>query len=423
MISLLPHQQKVLNDTMQLNRVAYFLDMGLGKTYVGAEKMYQLDNSLNLLICQKSKIKDWSDHISKNYPDYQVFNLTNKKDFDQFIACASLTIYCVGIINYELAWHRKELLQLKDFTLMLDESSLIQNEQAKQTKFILNLTPKNVILLSGTPVSGKYERLWSQCRLLGWNISHHAYDSMYVNYVLADFGVGYPVRIVDKHNPYKNVEHLKHNLRTHGAVFMKTEEVLTLPEQIFTTLTVPAPKEYRKFLKAGITTIDDVELIGSTALTKRLYARQICSQYNNRKLDALKDLINSSNDRFIVFYNFNDELDKLKAVAKDRPLSVVNGQIKDLSAYENEENSVTLVQYQAGALGLNLQKCNKMIFFSLPERSDLFEQAKKRIHRIGTTNTCFYWILSAENSIDGAIYKALEQKKDFTDALFKEICK
>ena len=81
------------------------------------------------------------------------------------------------------------------------------------------------------------------------------------------------------------------------------------------------------------------------------------------------------------------------------------------------------MQYQAGALGLNLQKCNKMIFFSLPERSDLFEQAKKRIHRIGTTNTCFYWILSAENSIDGAIYKALEQKKDFTDALFKEICK
>lgn len=423
MIKLLPHQQKVLNDTMQLNRVAYFLDMGLGKTYVGAEKMYQLDNSLNLLICQKSKIKDWDDHISKNYPDYQVFNLTSKKDFEQFIACARLTIYCVGIINYELAWRRKELLNLKEFTLMLDESSLIQNEQAKQTKFILNLKPENVILLSGTPVSGKYERLWSQCRLLGWNISHHAYDSTYVNYVLADFGVGYPVRIVDKHDPYKNVEHLKFKLRVHGAIFMKTEEVLTLPEQIFTTLTVPAPKEYCKFLKAGITTIDNVELIGSTALTKRLYARQICSQYNNRKLDALKDLINSSNDRFIVFYNFNDELDKLKAVAKDRPLSIVNGQAKDLSAYENEENSVTLVQYQAGALGLNLQKCNKMIFFSLPERSDLFEQAKKRIHRIGTTNTCFYWILSAENTIDDAIYKALEQKKDFTDELFKEYLK
>ena len=385
--------------------------------------MYQLDNSLNLLICQKSKIKDWSDHISKNYPDYQVFNLTNKKDFEQFIACASLTIYCVGIINYELAWHRKELLQLKDFTLMLDESSLIQNDKAKQTRFIMHLKPKNVILLSGTPTNGKYENLWTQCRLLGWDISHSAYDGTYINWSLADFGVGYPIRIVDKKNPYKNIDHLKAKLREHGAVFMKSEDVLTLPEQIFTKISVSTPKEYRKFLQSGIVEIGDVELIGSTALTKRLYARQICSQYNNRKLDALKDLINSSNDRFIVFYNFNDELDKLKAVAKDRPLSVVNGQIKDLSAYENEENSVTLVQYQAGALGLNLQKCNKMIFFSLPERSDLFEQAKKRIHRIGTTNTCFYWILSAENSIDGAIYKALEQKKDFTDALFKEICK
>lgn len=382
--------------------------------------MYDLDAPCNLIVCQKSKIKDWSDHISKNYPDYQVFNLTNKKDFEQFIACASLTIYCVGIINYELSWRRKELLQLKDFTLMLDESSLIQNEQAKQTKFILNLEPKNVILLSGTPVSGKYERLWSQCRLLGWNISHHAYDSTYVNYVLADFGVGYPVRIVDKHNPYKNVEHLKHNLRIHGAIFMKTEDVLTLPEQIFTTIKVPAPKEYKKFLQAGIVQIGDIELIGSTALTKRLYARQICSQYNSRKLDALKDLINSSNDRFIVFYNFNDELDKLKAVVKDRPLSIVNGQVKDLSAYENEENSITLVQYQAGAKGINLQKCNKMIYFSLTERVEDFSQSQKRIHRIGTVSTCFYWILEAENTVDGAIYRALKCGEDFTDQLFKE---
>lgn len=423
MSKLLPHQIDALNKTVNFNRVAYFYDMGLGKTWIGSHKLVQLNANVNLIIAQKSKVGDWYDHMVNIHKEYSTFNLRNKKELDCFIKCATTNTKLVGICNYELAWHRKELLQLKDFTLMLDESSLIQNDKAKQTRFIMHLKPKNVILLSGTPTNGKYENLWTQCRLLGWDISHSAYDSTYINWSLADFGVGYPIRIVDKKNPYKNIDHLKAKLREHGAVFMKTEEVLTLPEQIFTTLTVPAPKEYRKFLKAGITTIDNVELIGSTALTKRLYARQICSQYNNRKLDALKDLINSSNDRFIVFYNFNDELDKLKSVAKDRPLSVVNGQIKDLSAYENEENSVTLVQYQAGALGLNLQKCNKMIFFSLPERSDLFEQAKKRIHRIGTTNTCFYWILSAENSIDGAIYKALEQKKDFTDALFKEICK
>jgi len=59
MLQLYPHQQKALNDTKDFNRVAYYLDMGLGKTFVGSEKMMQLGKQLNLLICQKSKIQDW----------------------------------------------------------------------------------------------------------------------------------------------------------------------------------------------------------------------------------------------------------------------------------------------------------------------------------------------------------------------------
>ena len=40
------------------NRVGYFLDMGLGKTFVGSEKMYELDALYNLVVCQKSKVQD-----------------------------------------------------------------------------------------------------------------------------------------------------------------------------------------------------------------------------------------------------------------------------------------------------------------------------------------------------------------------------
>ena len=66
MVKLYDFQEEVLEKIKDRNHIALYLEMGLGKTFVGAEKMYQLDNSLNLLICQKSKIKDWSDHISKN---------------------------------------------------------------------------------------------------------------------------------------------------------------------------------------------------------------------------------------------------------------------------------------------------------------------------------------------------------------------
>ena len=58
------------------------------------------------------------------------------------------------------------------------------------------------------------------------------------------------------------------------------------------------------------------ELVGDMILTKRLYARMLCSQYNRFKLDAFTDLMNSTSDRLIVFYNFNDELELLKDAAE-----------------------------------------------------------------------------------------------------------
>ena len=71
-------------------------------------------------------------------------------------------------------------------------------------------------------------------------------------------------------------------------------------------------------------------------------------------------------------------------------------------------------------MGLNLQKANKIVYFSLPERSDLFEQSKKRIHRIGQKNACTYYIMQTASSIDQLIYRALEEKRDYTDELFRE---
>jgi len=40
----------------------------------------------------------------------------------------------------------------------------------------------------------------------------------------------------------------------------------------------------------------------------------LCGHYNKEKLDALKDLFDSTEDRLIVFYNFDEELD---AILKD----------------------------------------------------------------------------------------------------------
>ena len=390
--------------------------MGLGKTFVGSEKMLQLDECVNLVICQKSKVKDWVKHFKQHYNNqYSIFDLTkNKVEFNGFLNSVYTSGLCpiIGIINYELAFRRTELAKLSDFTLMLDESSLIQNETAKRSKFILKkLSPKNVILLSGTPTSGKYEKLWSQMNLLGWNISKKMYYAQYVDIEFTD--EGYPLI-----KGYKNVDRLKRKMREHGCAFMKSEEVLDLPQQNFIDINIDVSKEYKKFIKSGIIRFDDVELIGDTTLTKLLYARQLCGQYSKDKLKAFKDLIDSTEDRLIVFYNFNDELEKMKQLCEDRPVSIVNGSVKDLSAYEHYDNSITFIQYASGSMGLNLQQSNKIIYFTPPLSSEFFEQSKKRIHRIGQDRPCFYYQFKC--GVEYKIYDTLSMRKDYTEYLFEE---
>lgn len=443
MISLYPHQQKVLEDTKDRNRVGYFLDMGLGKTYVGSEKMVRLGARVNLLICQKSKVDDWYEHFNQHYgEDYLIFDLTDKGHLQGFLhdALDDPWTDIVGIINYELAWRRKDLLNLENFTLMLDESSLIQNVKAKQTKFILKLRPANVILLSGSPTGGKYETLWSQIHLLGWGITEKTYLSQYTNTVKMDMG-GVIFNVIDRDNPYKNVDRLKRKLRDHGAVFLKTEEVMDLPEMQFQTILVKKSKDYTYFRNHRVVTLGGhwvdycdesghmqreftggKELVGDSTLTQLLYSRQLCGQYSQTKLEAFKDMIQSTNDRLIVFYNFDEELEKLKTICQEneRPISEVNGHTKDLTAYETEPDSVTLVQYQAGAYGLNLQKACRIVYFTLPLSSEKFEQSKKRIHRIGQTHTCFYYLLICRSSIEESILQTLQERKDYTDELFRK---
>ena len=429
MISLYPHQRDALKITENQNRVAFYHDMGLGKTFTGSYKLMDLDARVNLVICQKSKLQDWLNHFelySDTWRNHNlIYDLTDKNALEAFLSVVhdhGYTQRIIGVINYDLIWRRPQLLQLEKFTLLLDESSLITNEQAKRSKFILKLNALNVILLSGTPTGGKYELLWSQMHLLGWKISKQMYWNQYIETHYEDVN-GFPLLIVDG---YKNVNRLKKKMRDHGCHFLKTDEVVDLPEQVNQKSYVMPSKEYLKFKKDRIITVDDKELVGDTTLTRLLYERQLSGQYSQEKLKAFVDLIQSTNERVIVFYNFWEELHKMQQALMDEDFmiinrfSVVNGKIRALQNYEQKEDSITFIQYQAGAYGLNLQKACRIIYFTPPLSSELFEQSKKRIHRIGQKSTCFYYYLICRGSVEEKIYEVLNQRKDYTEQLFED---
>lgn len=365
MINLFQHQQQALDETEGKNRVAYYLDMGLGKTFVGSEKALKLNSRVNLLVCQCSKVQDWIEHMTENYAMnhcWMIYDMTKKNEFDWFMKAAmevdNPDRIC-GVINYELTFRRNVLKTLTGFTLMLDESSLIQNENAKRSKFILGLKPDNVILLSGTPTGGKYENLWSQCQLLGWKISKELFWKQYIQTEWVETDGFWRQQITG----YKNVDRLKLKLAEHGAVFMTTEQAgISLPKRNWIKVkTRPSPL-YWKFWNDRYVAIDSAnlgefeldadfygsnahcerELIGDTSLTRRLYARQLCGLYNPARYEAFRDLVNSTEDRLIVFYNFTEEMERLNGIAKglNRPVSVLSGEEKNLDAYRYQHNSI-----------------------------------------------------------------------------------
>lgn len=407
MVTLYPHQEETLRLTKGKNKVAYYLDMGLGKTFCASEKMIELDAPLNLIVCPKSLVDTWKKHLQVYYFCSCISDLTKNKSY-----ISENTK--MAIINYDLIWRRPELLKLKNYTLILDESSYIKNESSKRTKFIMKMKPDNIILLSGTPTGGKYEELYSQARLLGWEISKKDYWNTYINAVEMNMG-GFKVKKVIG---YKNTERLKRKFREHGAVFMKTEDVFSLPKQIDIRIECKLPSHYKKFQKDRLIKIEGKELVGDTPLTRMLYSRQLASQYNADKISKLKDLIEGTNDRLIIFYNFKEELDVIKGLTS-RPLSIVNGNTKDLTAYETKSDSITLIQYQAGSMGLNLQKANTIIYFSLTLSAEQWLQSKKRTNRIGQTRSCFYYYLLTTGSIEEKILETLEERKDYTLDLFE----
>ena len=410
MVQLYDSQLEVLSECESTPNAGLYLGCGAGKTFVGSEKLVSYGTSWNLLICQKSKVKDWVKHFETYYPQLTVTDLTK-------IGAMTLGNLRPGImiINYELSFRRPILLTLRNFTLMLDESSLIQNMNAKRTKFILKMKPDHVVLLSGTPVSGgqldkdegliygKYENLLSQVNLLGWKISKKAYWDRYINWVVRQYG---EVR-VNEVVGYKNIRELNNKLKELGCVFRRTDDMVDLPEYDDQTIYVSRIPGYNKMLKNGIAEIDGDELVGDLPITKLLRLRQICGHYTTEKLNVLADILDSlENERVVIFYNFNAELARIKGLIDDsRPVFLMTGEVKtwDEEVWQRPEydNAVVLCQYQAGSYAHNMQAARYLVNFSVTNSAELYEQSRGRIRRNGQkAERVMYYHIVVKDSIE-----------------------
>lgn len=149
-------------------------------------------------------------------------------------------------------------------------------------------------------------------------------------------------------------------------------------------------------------------------ISDMMYALRKIVNTDESRVRALKDL-QDVDDRLIIFYNFNYELDILREVFPDA--KEWNGHKHE--AIPDEDSWVYLVQYTAGSEGWNCTTTSTMVFYSLTYSYKAFMQSQGRIDRVNTKFTDLnYYILKSSSPIDSAISRALENKEDFNERGF-----
>ena len=143
--------------------------------------------------------------------------------------------------------------------------------------------------------------------------------------------------------------------------------------------------------------------------------RRVVNEDPSRTIEVRK--LQRIHKKIIVFYNFDYELEALRAMKNLRgavPQAEWNGHKKQ--PIPDTDEWIYLVQYVAGAEGWNCTETDAMVFYSQTYSWKNFEQAQGRIDRLDTPFTnLYYYVLMSDSLIDRAIKRSLREKKTFNE--------
>jgi SNF2 family DNA or RNA helicase len=339
-------------------------------------------------------------------------------------------IYVIGRDNVQ--WLVTRYGKLWPFDMVvIDELSSFKNPQAKRFRELRKVMPmvERVVGLTGTPSPNGLMDLWAEIYLLdrgerlGRTIG--AYREQWFRPALQNGFVVY------KWAPVRGAEEQIRERISDICVSMSAADYLELPDRIDREIPVKLSddemQQYRLLERTQILQLESGEVVAAlnaAAVMTKLLQLSNGSAYaddgsvvriHERKLDALEEIVDTTDGPVLVFYSFRHDLQAIKdRIPEARELSGPD----DISAWNRGEIRVLLAHPASVGYGLNLQDGGHVIvWYGLTWSLELYQQANARLHRQGQTRPVIIHHLIAEGTVDEQVMRALKAKDTGQSAL------
>ncbi|MDY6289988.1 MAG: DEAD/DEAH box helicase [Succiniclasticum sp.] len=348
----------------------------------------------------------------------------------------------VYIINREnLPWLLEQSGLPFDYDMcVLDELSSFKNWQSKRFRAFMKVRPriKRVVGMTGTPSSNGLMDLFAEYRCLDMGERLGRFIGRFrESYFTPDRRNG---NIIYSYKPLPGAEEEIYRKIGDITISMKSTDFLDMPSLVTSEYAVTLDDEERKVYDSMKKDLilqlpgGEVTAANAASLSGKLSQMANGAVYlddgaytaiHDRKLDALEDIIEAANGSpVLVAYWYRHDIERISE--RLRKLHIPAARLdkpEDIRKWNNGEYPVMLLHPASAGHGLNLQNGGStIVWFSIPWSLELYTQTVDRLFRQGQKSETVSVIhITAKDTIDGRIVKALKDKDDTQGALIDAV--
>lgn len=313
-------------------------------------------------------------------------------------------------------------------TVVLDESTMVKNPSSKRLKNVIEVSrdSKYRIALTGTPLTGSIEDLWSQMKFIDNSIAD-TIGSFRSEFMREHPAI--PHVFIEKRGSRDRILDMIEN----RVIFIKKEDCLDLPERLSLAREVEMPalikKHFKEFYKDSLTVIKDDTVQADNPLTRLLRLQQIANGYctnkdgemiyieQSNKLREVKSIIEQlpETEKIIIWANFREDFKALEKTLKQYNPIVINGLTKDKDAAdclfaESKDHRILIAHPKSVKFGKTWNAAKTTIFYSYSASLEDYLQARDRNYRIGQNSKVTEYFLIC-STVEEMIYESLQNKQ------------